>query len=177
MIDKLAKAIRNNNDLYEAIFSPQNIKTYRNDSIWYCLEKTPPLYSNLVTVSEDWKPDEIFRKIDASLKNWSIKDSFGCLDLCEYGFEKLFDASWIYLEAANFKPIKTDINLRFEIVKSEEVLSNWRIAWDADEQLGKEIFNKKMLDNPKIFFVAGYEEEKVRQRLFYQQNRRHFGCF
>lgn len=159
----MAKAILNNNDLYEAVFSTHNVKTHQNDSIWYCLEKTPPLYSNIVTVSEDWQPNEIFRTIEANLKieKWSIKDSFNRLDLREYGFEKLFDASWIYLEAASFKPLKADSELICKIVESGEELSNWRIAWDADEKLGKQIFNAKILDDPNVFFIAGFDGKKI----------------
>lgn len=180
MKDKLKKAIRNNNDLYEAIFSPQQLQSHRNNSIWYCLEKTPPLYSNLVTVCEDWKPDDIFRAIDASFKKenwdeWSIKDSFGCLDLSEYGFEKLFDAKWIYLEAERFAPIKTDGELIYKIVESADVLSDWRIAWDADEKLGKEIFKAKMLDNPKVFFIAGYDKEKIVNGCFINKTADNLG--
>lgn len=166
MNDKLAKAIRNNNDLYEAVFSPQELQSHRNNSSWYCPEKTPPLYSNLVTVCENWKPDDIFRAIDANFKKenwdeWSIKDSFGCLDLREYGFEKLFDAKWIYLEAERFTPIKMDGKLIYKIVESADVLANWRIAWDSDEKLGKQIFDAELLDNPKVFFIAGYDNEKI----------------
>lgn len=163
---KVEKAILNNNDLYEAIFNPQLIKSNRNNSIWYCLEKTPPLYSNLVTVSENWRPDEIFKKISTNFKKekwdeWSIKDSFGTLDLSEYGFKKLFDAQWLYLETAEFTPVKTDKKLKYEIVKSEDILANWRISWDQDEQLGKQIFHPELLNNPKVCFIAGYDGEKI----------------
>src|SRR5687767_5905629 len=143
MKNKRQKAIRNNNDLYEEIFLSQNIESNRTDSIWYCLDKTPPLYSNLVTISKKWKPDDIFRNIDRKYEDekweeWSIKDSFGLLDLTEYGFAKLFDAQWIYLEAANFKPESESGNLRYEIVKNERDLAKWRLAWDSDERLGEQ---------------------------------------
>jgi hypothetical protein len=164
--DKIQQAIYNNNGLYEAIFANYQIEFKQTDFICYSLEKTPPLYSNLVTVSKDWKPDDIFRNIDLHYENekwdeWSIKDSFGVLDLKEYGFTKLFDARWIYLEAEKFNPSKASRNLRYEIVNAEDVLSAWRIAWDSDEQLGKAIFNPKLLDNPKVFFVAGYDGKQI----------------
>ena len=166
MTDKLQKAIFNNNGLYEAIFSNHNLQPIKASSIWYSLEKTPPLYSNLVTFSEDWLPDDIFRSIELNYEKerwsgWSIKDSFNVLDLSKYGFQKLFDAQWIYLEAAKFKEKKTNKNLRYEIVNGEDLLSMWRIAWDSDEQLGKEIFNAKLLDNPKVCFVAGFERKQI----------------
>lgn len=164
MKNKRQKAIRNNNDLYKEIFESQNIESSRTDSIWYCLDKTPPLYSNLVTISEEWKPDEVFRNIDRRYEDekweeWSIKDSFGLLDLTGYGFAKLFDAQWIYLEAAKF-PTESG-NLRYEIVKNERDLAKWRLAWDSDQKLGEQIFSPKLLNNPKVFFVAGYDEKQI----------------
>ncbi len=164
--DKIQQAIYNNNGLYEAIFANHQIKFKQTDLIRYSLEQTPPLYSNLVTISKDWKPDDIFGNIDIRYENekwdeWSVKDSFGVLDLSEYGFTKLFDAQWIYIEAKKFKPYGTNGNLHYEIVTTENVLSAWRIAWDSDEQLGKEIFNPKLLNDSKVYFVAGYDGKQI----------------
>jgi hypothetical protein len=166
MKNKRQKAILNNNDLYKEIFRSQNIESNCTDSIWYCLDKTPPLYSNLVTISEEWKPDDIFRNIDRKYEDekwegWSLKDSFGLLDLTAYGFAKLFDAQWVYLEATNFKPESESRNLRYEIIKNEPDLAKWRLAWDSDERLGEQIFSSKLLDNPRVYFVAGYYGKQI----------------
>lgn len=166
MNGKRQKAIRNNNDLYREIFAAQNIESGNTDTIWYCLEKTPPLYSNLVTISENWQPDKIFGEIDRKFEiekwdEWSIKDSFGLLNLNRYGFAKLFNAGWIYLEAEKFTPKSESRILRYEIVRSEDALARWKIAWDSDERLGKQIFSAKLLDNPRVFFVAGYDDKKI----------------
>jgi hypothetical protein len=164
--DKTLKAIRNNIGLYEAIFSNHQIEFNRTDMICYSLEKTPPLYSNLVTVSQHWKPDDVFRKIDSNYEmekwnQWSIKDSFGVLDLNQYGFRKLFDAQWMYLEAENFTSIENSASLRYEIIDEEIALSAWRLVWDSDEQLGAEIFKPQSLSNPKFYYVAGYKGQEI----------------
>ncbi len=166
MKNKRQKAIGNNNDLYKEVFESRNIESNRTDSIWYCLDKTPPLYSNLVTISEKWKPDEIFKIIERKYKDekweeWSIKDSFGLLDLAEYGFAKLFAAQWFYLEAAKFTPQSESRNLRYEIVKNEDDLAKWRISWDSDEKLGKQIFSPTLINNPGVYFVAGYVGDRI----------------
>jgi hypothetical protein len=166
MNEKLKKAILNNNDLYEAVFSAQNISFHRRASVWFALEKPPPLYSNLVTVAEDWQPDEVFDSIAKNFKRenwekWSIKDSFAALDLKSRGFRKLFDAQWLYLEAAKFSPLKKSFDIEYKIAESEKLLADWRRAWDADEQIAKKIFQPAMLDNPKVYFLAGYRGEKI----------------
>jgi hypothetical protein len=171
MSDKITKAIRNNNDLYEAVFDPLGATSHRTNSIWYSMEKTPPLYSNLVTLAKNWQPDDVFRAINDNYEQekwnkWSIKDSFGALDLGEFGFKKLFDAHWIYPDATNFATPEESQHLRYEIVESVDGLSKWRTVWDADERLGKEIFHPNLLDNPKVYFVAGYEAEKIKSGCF-----------
>jgi hypothetical protein len=161
--EKLRKAITNNNDLYRAIFEQYQIKSEKNGFVWYCLEETPPLYSNLVTISENWQPDEIFRQIDFNFEKenwseWSIKDSFAVLDLTEFGFSKLFDANWIYLESDSFVPIIQTEKLHYEIIEDEQTLSKWKLAWDTDEKLGDKIFNPKLLSKNDVFFIAGFEK-------------------
>ncbi len=171
MIDKIEKAIRNNNDLYEAIFKNHNIRHHQTDSIWYSLEKTPPLYSNLVTTSKTWRPDEIFNSIALKYEQekwdkWSIKDSFAVLDLSGYGFTRLFDAQWIYLKPADFIRSGEGKKLNYEIVNTVAALSRWRLAWDADEDLGKEIFDARLLDNRRVWFVAGYNDKEIASGCF-----------
>jgi hypothetical protein len=56
MDKKLQRAIDNNHGLYEAIFASHGIRWNKNASSWYCIEKVPPLYSNLVTRSAAWRP-------------------------------------------------------------------------------------------------------------------------
>lgn len=166
MTPKLEIAIRNNNDLYVAIFEPHQIESHLNRAIWYCLQKTPPLYSNLVTISRDWRPDEIFRRIEERFKidgweDWSVKDSFAALDLTKLNFRRLFDAKWLYLQAEKFESAGTNSMIKYKFIADNVELSKWRIAWDANERLGIEIFDQKLLDNAKLHFVAGYESEAI----------------
>lgn len=182
MSEKRQKAIRNNNDLYREIFAAQDIESSVTDKIWYCLDETPPFYSNLVTISENWQPDKIFRKIDLKFEvekwdEWSIKDSFSRLDLTGYGFKKLFDACWIYLEAANFCPVPVNDkgNLRFEVIKGENALTEWRLGWDTDEELGKKIFDQKLLKSSRVYFIAGYSENRIVCGCFINRTENVFG--
>ncbi|HEV2708132.1 MAG TPA: hypothetical protein VGV59_19605 [Pyrinomonadaceae bacterium] len=166
MKPRLQKAIRNNNGLYEALFNSRQIKFSRTDSIWYSTEQTPPLYSNLVTLSSEWKPDAVFRAIDLHYEKekwdeWSLKDSFGVLDLRAEGFAKLFDAQWVYLDAASFIPGSAEHDLSFAILTREDALAAWSRAWDDDERLGEELFDAKLLNNQKVHFVAGYSKAEL----------------
>jgi hypothetical protein len=165
MENKLKIAIQNNNDLYEAVFSQWDIPFQSNDEIWYSFEEVPPLYSNLVTRSPEWRPDATFTKIDnassARQQDWSIKDSFAVLDLSEHGFAKLFEAKWIHLQLSDFRPLSITHPLIYKILANEEELSTWRLAWDVDEQIGINIFSPRLLNNPRVKFIAGYRKEKL----------------
>jgi hypothetical protein len=164
MMTPLEKCINNNHALYQAVFGRLGVSFQRNDSIWYALEQTPPLYSNIVTRSPEWRPDEIFHEINARFESegwdeWSIKDSFGVLDLEPYGFTKLFDAKWMYLEPSKFEPAEEKTGLRYEAVDTVEVFENWLLAWDADKILGKGIFDYELMWD--ISFIAGYGGEEI----------------
>jgi hypothetical protein len=167
MTPLLQKCINNNTSLYEAVFRPLGIGHIQTDSIWYTLKQTPPLHSNLITLSPMWRPDRLFHDINFGFistgwDRWSIKDSFGVLDLTGHRFFKLFDAKWIYLDISKFKPAGSG-GLKYKIVKTAGDLDKWRLAWNTDEQpgIGKSIFSDAMLDDPDIWFVAGYDGDSL----------------
>lgn len=167
MTSPLEKCINNNISLYEAVFRPLGIGHIKTDSIWYTLQQTPPLYSNLITLSPTWRPDRLFHDINFGFistgwDRWSLKDSFGVLDLTGHRFFKLFDAKWIYLDISKFKPSGSG-NSKYEIVKTPEDLEKWRLAWNSNEQpgIGKSIFSDAMLDDPDVWFIAGYEGDSI----------------
>ena len=165
MNEKLQKALNNNHGLYQAIFNHYNIHLHIEDSVAYTEKQVPPLYSNLVTRSETWRPDDHLKKIDRKYeaenwREWSIKDSFRVLDLAIYGFAKLFDAQWIYLERRNFKPIHSN-HCHYQFIEAEKDLLDWRLAWNMDASLGNKIFNAKLLDDPNVHFVARHDREKM----------------
>lgn len=175
MKTKLQKAIANNNALYRTIFEQYRIKSENNDFIRYCLEETPPLYSNLVTLSENWQPDEIFRQIDENFRKeswseWSVKDSFACLNLAKFGFDKLFDAKWIYLKSEKFNSALQNSNLRYEIIEDEKNLARWKLSWHQNADLGNIIFTPDLLKNENVLFVAGSENNKIVSGCFVNQS-------
>lgn len=166
MNTKLKLAIQNNNDLYKAVFDAQHIPSSIDEDKWYCVQKVPPYYSNIVTRSENWKPDSIFEQIDsASLSenwdSWSIKDSFQTLDLSSHGFNKLFDAEWMYLTAANFMALESEPKVIYKILENIEELSEWRLAWDSNKEIGEQIFYEEMLGNSNVKFLAGYKDNQL----------------
>ena len=165
MDSKLVKAINNNHGLYQAVFKHHSISLQFNNDVAYTTKKAPPYYSNLVTRCKEWQPDAIFQQIDNTYhqegwQEWSIKDSFQVLELTTYGFTKLFDAEWMYLERDKFKPSAAN-HLHYKLIQSEEGLEQWRSAWDSDIEVGKAIFTPSLLTNACLYFVAGYDKVEI----------------
>ena len=165
--EKRSKAIQNNLDLYKIILGSHQVESFETDDLWYCLEQTPPLYSNLITKKETWTPDSIFEAIDQIYltkrwAEWAVKDSFGTLNLTGYGFLKLFDAQWIYLPFKNFKT-RNDPRIQFKIANNEDGLLKWIIAWESGEaeSIGNKIFKSTMLSNPNVYFLTAYQGTQI----------------
>jgi hypothetical protein len=165
--EKRGKAIQNNLDLYKIILGSHQVESFETDDLWYCLERTPPLYSNLITKEKTWAPDSIFEAINRIYETkqwaeWSVKDSFGTLNLTGYGFLKLFDAQWIYLSCKNFS-IRNDHRIQFKIVKDEGDLLKWIKAWEAGEaeSAGNKIFKSTLLANGDVYFVTAYQGTQI----------------
>jgi hypothetical protein len=159
---KRNKCIRNSEGLYASVFKAHGIDLKRNEELYYSTEKVPPLNSNVCTKSPLWHPDEIFTEIRARAEkekweSWSIKDSFACLPLKEYGFEKLFDAQWLYIPAKT-SHLREPHGLSFEPVLSDADLERWVRLWGEEENL----YTSIMLGDPDLFFVIGREDGEER---------------
>jgi hypothetical protein len=163
---RLRKAIDNNHGLYQAILVNHGVPFTIDKEIAYTLNNPPPLYSNLVTRSRMWRPDTIFNEINGTAEEehwsgWSIKDSFDVLDLVPYGFEKLFNAQWIHLPAEKFTQVGSG-RTSYRVLRTSDELSDWISAWGgAEVTQGDEIFHPRLLENPSIHFVGGYESGKL----------------
>ena len=71
------------------------VPTATRESLWFALERSPPLYPDAVTLAPDVGGDTVARAVVPG-SGCSVKDSFAALDLRTHGFEVLFDARWIY---------------------------------------------------------------------------------
>jgi hypothetical protein len=167
MSEKLQKAIRNNIGLYEAVLRARSNDWSANETCAYTLSKAPPFYSNIVSHSADWKPDELFHLVCCKYEDelWdkvSIKDAFARRDLAAFGFARLFDAQWMYLTASAFEAAPTFApSTEFKILSTPGDLADWRRAWDKDVRLGEQIFRDNLLKDETLFFVAGFKSNAI----------------
>ena len=162
---KRQRAIANNIGFYEEIFRSHNIRFFKTNTVFYTPQIALPQMSNIVTRSRGWQPDVHFEQVENAARrsdwnSWSIKDSFSAVDMSQFGFGKLFDATWIYLEGNSFKRAELSSGLRWDVIKGRRELTAWRLAWNKNEidgNVAELLFVDRLVENPRMHFIAGYE--------------------
>jgi hypothetical protein len=115
---------------------------------WISPTRTPPLYPDAVTLTDDADGDVLLAAIDAG-PGCSVKDSFARLDLEPAGFAPLADAQWIACARA---PAADD----WVAVTSAAELEDWERAW-AGAAFDAPTFRPALLGEPGVRVLARRE--------------------
>jgi hypothetical protein len=116
--------------------------------------RTPMGYPDAVTLGRGVDVDSLLERIDVT-SGCSIKDSFADLDLTPWGFEPLFDASWIHRPAERSRPRPgppTSTEL-WRVVRDAAGLEAWEAAW-GDSDPGTRTFVPGLLDREDVSILA-----------------------
>jgi len=120
---------------------------------WTCATRTPDNYPDAVTLQRSVDAERLLARVDAS-RGCSIKDSFADLDLARWGFEPLFDATWIHRPSDRSRegpaPGNDDRSRR---VRDPETLAAWEAAW-GDSEPGTRTFLPSLLDRDDLAILA-----------------------
>jgi hypothetical protein len=121
----------NNVHWYRAIFGSHGLSGAIADGMWSSRDRPPPYYSNAVTLAATAQAAQLatIRDLGRVLgSSWSVMDSFSVLDLSPLGFRPLFDAQWIWCDAANAPDTgRGDTDWRRVATSAE--LERWEAAW------------------------------------------------
>lgn len=161
-----------NNALWcNAVCSAHGLPGEVRPTVWLNQHVPPPYHSNLVVISSlvsQQEVDEYVRQLSLCKlsPNWSIKDSFMTLNLTSHGFDVLFQASWLWLDADGFLPSKTSTILRTERLKSPSQLAHWEECWrgDAENRSMTERtrqFPDSLLSDNAIAFLACWDRDRI----------------
>lgn len=154
-----AAAAHNNALWCDTVCRTHGLPTALDGAFWRCLEPAPPFYPNAVTLdphAQETQVAQIAVMIASGLgEAWAVKDSFSALDLAPLGFAPLFEATWIGRPPGTLH--NPDPRLRWEVVRDEEGLAAWEVAWAAgSDPLPARLFLPPLLADPGIFFLAAY---------------------
>lgn len=86
----VGEAARNNAELCALVAGRGRF----SDDAWTCPSRTPPLHPDAVTLVPGVDPTALLDRIETG-PGASVKDSFADLDLTPFGFEILFEATWL----------------------------------------------------------------------------------
>jgi hypothetical protein len=162
-----------------------------HDAIWLNRHAVPPFYSNAVTLTPGGAAGQLalIEELAAARRAFSVKDSFAALDLRPWGFEALFEATWLWRAAdgqqmTDDRPRTTDSHdhapgrgpwsvvsgqpsgLMWSAVTDETGLARWEAAW-AGLHAGQlvpdseRIFRPALLAEPGVAFLAGSRRSEI----------------
>jgi hypothetical protein len=92
---RLLAAVENNAQWCHLVCKSFGIPTAMRPSMWVALQRSPPLYPDLVTRLPSVTADAVMHAL-VPAAGCSVKDSFATLALEPHGFDILFEARWIY---------------------------------------------------------------------------------
>jgi hypothetical protein len=166
----LSAAIDNNATWCDAVCRALGCDTARLDGLWVNRSTAPPYYSNAVTLGPIDAAVQLARvrsMVDSDLRRpWTIKDSMRRLDLTPLGFETLFDADWIGLDADRRVDSPDASGSAWVVATHDADLAAWERAWrtanpDAASAGLARLFQPELLDDPDIRFLAKERDGRI----------------
>lgn len=148
--DRAELAARNNAAWCDAIFRSHGAPGEFVGDVWLNRSLTLPFYPNLVTLTASARVDELVAQLPSGA---AIKDSFASLDLGPLGFAPLFDATWIWRDAA---APTLGADLEWSVVGSSAELDEWAQAWGDSG-----IFVPPLLDDSSVALFAGRRDGRT----------------
>jgi hypothetical protein len=157
MRDETILCTLNNVEWCDAVCRSHGLAPRLKHDMWIQGQKGPPYYSNGITVSRSALEQQYaaIENLKSALPDgFSVKDSFACLDLGAAGFRTLFDAEWIWLDAASRGALHAN-GVGWFRVESERELVRWEAAWAAGgSPTSERVFMPALLQEARIAFFG-----------------------
>ncbi|MDH6232505.1 hypothetical protein M2281_003104 [Mesorhizobium soli] len=162
--DLWAKAAFNNAAWCDAVCAARHKPGDFLDHIWVQRHGAPPYYPDAVTLTADQSNQQERCITDLSRQRpngIAVKDSFYTLELARFGFEVLFDASWIAVPAPTRSSSGNDS--LWQLAKSSDDLERWEASWSGNDQTDESsrTFLPALLSNPDVRFLLALDGDKV----------------
>jgi hypothetical protein len=147
---RLLAAVLDNARWCHLVCSMHGITGRFDDDAWVSARRTPPMYPDAVTLTDDVSAEALLSRVDRTA-GCSIKDSFSALDLRAAGFAVLFDAQWLWRPAGSPPAASA---LWWERVEEPDDLR----AWTIEHAVGS-TFSPALLDEPSVTILAARDRD------------------
>jgi hypothetical protein len=114
-------AVRQNATWCDLVCRSHGLSTTWGDEAWTCATRSPELHPDAVTLRPQADVARLLASIDSS-SGCSVKDSFAELDLSPWGFDVLFDATWLTATGTGSDTTWRPLTTPAELV-------GWHAAW------------------------------------------------
>ncbi|WP_375760600.1 hypothetical protein [Corallococcus exercitus] len=152
-------AVRNNADWCDAVCRAHGRPGCFEHGLWLNPAPVPAFYPNAVTLTADGQERTLALLARLELPGrWGVKDSFATLDLAAHGFDPLFEARWIHLDATAPVPEPAS-GLAWRTVRTPDELEAWEASWSglpegARPAPGARVFPPALLQEEGVVFLA-----------------------
>jgi hypothetical protein len=159
--DIVGQAAHNNAVWCDAVCSTHSGPGEFHPSYWLNRHGVPEYYPDLVTLTGAMdialQTEALATLIhDASGKSLSVKDSFNCLGLMDFGFTPLFEAEWLSASALGTIGLHESEDVQWVRITGDADLARWEQAWRRTADNGKSrTFRPNLLSAPHVQFVYG----------------------
>ncbi len=149
-MDRVALAAYNNARWCDAACRAHGNQTRFTETLWICEGVPPRFYPSAVTLT----PEAIVGTDIAA-----FKDSFGCVDGAELGFQKLFEASWIWHDGVAGEP-----RFDWRRIQTDDALLSWESGWansDPGAASAPRQFPPSLMEDRDISFFSAYDKNEM----------------
>jgi hypothetical protein len=168
---RVKQAARNNAQWCDAVCRVHGASGEFHQTVWLNRHAVPRFYPNVVTLSgRDAAPSQ-YSCIEGLAANgprggWTVKDSFGTLELATLHFDVLFEATWLWRVPSKALPIRRDSRLLWTTIREAHQLTDWEAAWNGDstsESFHRQprVFLPTLLTDPAIAFIAAWHGQEL----------------
>ncbi len=162
--DRAALAAVNNAVWCDAVCRARGGATAWGDGLWHHAGTSPPYFPSAVTLSPAATNAQVLQALQGRGGEdvVGVKDSFCQLDLGGAGFERLFEARWLWHEpAAGAQP---EARLRWAAVETPALLAAWTAAWwpdPASAPPAPAMFGEGLLADAAVQLLAGFDGARL----------------
>jgi hypothetical protein len=168
---RVKQAARNNAQWCNAICRVHGTPGEFHQAAWLNRYTVPRFYPNVVTLSgRDAAPSQ-YSCIEELVANglrggWTVKDSFGTLELAALHFDVLFEATWLWRAPSKALSNWRDSHLRWTTIQEAQQLANWEAAWSGSSTSETSprqprVFLPALLTDPAIAFIAAWHGQEL----------------
>ncbi len=157
--NRLRIAIDNNVAWCAAMARSHAVTTSTDQDAWWADGSMPDFYPNAITLTRGVDPAVVAERvpsIDAVARaDWGVKDSFGELNLSDFGFHRLFDATWLDALPVEGGPSTDDEisapPLTWRRIDDDRSLRQWERTWGgAHAARTRRIFSASLLSDTRV---------------------------